>query len=52
MFLTAYRVFHGDYLYTKLVLYLFLLTVQTKDKYLQNPKRYKQKTFYHYLKIF
>ena len=34
----SYSVFHGDYSYTKLVLYLFLLAVQTKDKCLQNPK--------------
>ena len=38
----CHSVFHGDYSYTKLVLYLFLinllsvLTIQTKDKSLQN----------------
>ena len=34
----SYSVFHGDYLYTELVLYLLLITGKTKDKYLQNLK--------------
>ena len=34
----SHSVFHGDYSYTNLVLYLSFATVQTKDKYLQNLK--------------
>ena len=34
----CHLVFHGDYSYTKLMLYLFFVNVQTKDKYLQNLK--------------
>ena len=34
----SHSVFHGDYPYIKFVLYLFFVTVQTNDKYLQNPK--------------
>ena len=32
----SYSVFHGEFSYAKLVPYLFLISVQTKDKYLQN----------------
>ena len=38
----SYSVFHGNYSYTKLVFYLFLVTLQTKDKYFQDLK-FKQK---------
>ena len=34
----SYSVFHGNYSYTKLVFYLFLVTLQTKDEYFQDLK--------------